>query len=102
MVIGKTEVYMTNKFIRSAQSTCYNQRVVVRKGDKINVGDLLIDGETGFDFEKRGVRGIGYALRNITPEQHLAMCRRTREQFDKMISFDMETEVIKVFMDNLL
>jgi DNA-directed RNA polymerase subunit beta len=44
LVSGKTEVYLTNKFSRSAQSTCYNQRVVVRKGDKVKKGDLLIDG----------------------------------------------------------
>ncbi|MEO8581338.1 MAG: DNA-directed RNA polymerase subunit beta [Patescibacteria group bacterium] len=44
LVVGKTEVYLTNKFMRSAQSTCYNQRITVRKGDKINKGDLLIDG----------------------------------------------------------
>ncbi len=44
MVVGKTEVYLTNKFMRSAQSTCYNQRVVVRLGQKVKKGDLLIDG----------------------------------------------------------
>jgi len=44
LVIGKTEIYLTNKFVRSAQSTCYNQRVLVKKGDKIKRGDLLIDG----------------------------------------------------------
>lgn len=43
-IIGNTEVYETQKFIRSAQSTAYTQRVMVQKGQKIQKGDLLIDG----------------------------------------------------------
>jgi len=41
---GKIETYLTTKFKRTAHSTCYNQKVVVKKGDKIKVGDLLADG----------------------------------------------------------
>ncbi len=42
---GKTETYNVVKFRRtSPYGTCYNQRVVVTLGDKVNKGDLLIDG----------------------------------------------------------
>jgi DNA-directed RNA polymerase subunit beta len=37
-------VYHISKFGRTANSTCYNQKPVVKTGDKIKVGDLLIDG----------------------------------------------------------
>lgn len=37
-------IYHTTKFYRTANSTCYNQKPVVRVGDKVKVGDLLIDG----------------------------------------------------------
>lgn len=41
---GKEEVYHLTKFKRSSHSTCYNQRVVVKPGDKVKKGDLLADG----------------------------------------------------------
>jgi len=41
---GKTETYYIQKFIRSAQSTCYSQSPLVSVGDQIKSGDLLIDG----------------------------------------------------------
>jgi len=41
---GKTETYFTTKFKKTSHSTCYNQRVLVKKGDKIKKGDLLVDG----------------------------------------------------------
>ena len=41
---GQMLTYHIKKFIRSAQSTCYSQRPVVEVGQKIEVGDLLIDG----------------------------------------------------------
>lgn len=39
-----TETYLIQKFVRSAQSTCYSQTPVVKVGDSIKVGDLIIDG----------------------------------------------------------
>jgi len=36
--------YSVEKFKRSAQSTCYNQRVVVTTGQKLTAGDVVIDG----------------------------------------------------------
>ncbi|MFH1244128.1 MAG: DNA-directed RNA polymerase subunit beta [bacterium] len=41
---GNRETYTLIKFHRTANSTCYNQKPVVKVGDKIKVGDLLIDG----------------------------------------------------------
>jgi len=42
---GKTETYYLIKFERtSPYGTCYNQKAVVKVGDVVNEGDLLIDG----------------------------------------------------------
>lgn len=41
---GNKEVYSLMKFKRTAHSTCYNQSVVVKAGDKVAEGDLLADG----------------------------------------------------------
>lgn len=48
---GKRVIYGVNKFVRTAQSTCYNQKVLVNQGDKIKKGDLLIDGPAAQDGE---------------------------------------------------
>jgi len=41
---GKTETYHLSKFRRTARSTCYNQRAVVKPGQKVSKGSLLADG----------------------------------------------------------
>jgi len=42
---GKTETYFLSKFNRtSPYGTCYNQKVLVNLGDKVDKGDILIDG----------------------------------------------------------
>ncbi len=41
---GDTTSYTLQKFMRSAQSTCYNQRVMVTTGDKVKAGTVLIEG----------------------------------------------------------
>jgi DNA-directed RNA polymerase subunit beta len=41
---GKKEVYHLTKFKRTANSTCYNQAVMVTPGQKVQEGDLLADG----------------------------------------------------------
>ena len=41
---GNQEIYTTVKFNRTAQGTCYSQRVLVKKGQKVKKGDLIIDG----------------------------------------------------------
>ena len=41
---GKRAVFYLTKFRRTAQSTCYNQKVVVVLGQKVAKGDLLADG----------------------------------------------------------
>ncbi len=38
------DIYKLMKFQRSNQSTCVNQRPLVRVGDKINAGDIVADG----------------------------------------------------------
>ncbi|OGM20076.1 DNA-directed RNA polymerase subunit beta [Candidatus Woesebacteria bacterium RIFCSPHIGHO2_01_FULL_38_9] len=41
---GKKLVYYLTKFKRTANSTCYNQQIVVAVGQKVKKGDLLADG----------------------------------------------------------
>ncbi|MBP7768284.1 DNA-directed RNA polymerase subunit beta [Candidatus Woesebacteria bacterium] len=43
-VEASTEVYPVSKFIRTSQSTCYSQRPIVKVGQKVSVGTVLIDG----------------------------------------------------------
>ncbi|MGO8992037.1 MAG: DNA-directed RNA polymerase subunit beta, partial [Polyangiaceae bacterium] len=38
------DIYSMTKFQRSNQSTCYNQKPIVRAGEKVKVGDVLGDG----------------------------------------------------------
>ncbi len=56
---GKTESYLLTKFKRTANSTCYNQRAVVKVGQKVQKGDLLADGPS----MQNGELGLG---RNLT------------------------------------
>jgi len=41
---GDVEIYSLTKFRRSNQSTCINQRPLVRIGDQVDVGDIIADG----------------------------------------------------------
>jgi len=41
---GEEDVYELLKFVRSNQSTCINNRVIVNKGDRVEVGDVIADG----------------------------------------------------------
>ena len=41
---GSVDIYRLLKFKRSNQSTCINQRPIVRKGEKVNKGTVLADG----------------------------------------------------------
>lgn len=41
---GQSYNYTVEKFKRSAQSTCYNQHVVVKTGDRVNKGQVIVDG----------------------------------------------------------
>ncbi|SDY24683.1 DNA-directed RNA polymerase subunit beta [Salimicrobium album] len=43
-VEGDLDKYRLQKFIRSNQGSCYNQRPIVSKGDRVNKGEILADG----------------------------------------------------------
>ncbi|MFC7372666.1 DNA-directed RNA polymerase subunit beta [Fictibacillus iocasae] len=43
-VRGDLDKYNLLKFIRSNQGTCYNQRPIVSKGDRVTKGEILADG----------------------------------------------------------
>ena len=48
---GQEDTYAVSKFSRSAQSTCYNQRVMVKSGDKVKKNQVLIEGPASEDGE---------------------------------------------------
>jgi DNA-directed RNA polymerase subunit beta len=41
---GEMDEYFLQKFVRSNQSNCYNQRPIVFKGDRVEEGDVIADG----------------------------------------------------------
>jgi DNA-directed RNA polymerase subunit beta len=41
---GTKEIYAIEKFFRTSQSTCYSQKPVVKAGQAVKAGDVLIDG----------------------------------------------------------
>ena len=41
---GNVDVYELQKFVRSNQSNCYNQRPIVLKGEHVEAGDVIADG----------------------------------------------------------
>ncbi len=43
-VQGNIDIYKLAKYQRSNQGTCYNQRPIVTKGNRIDAGDILADG----------------------------------------------------------
>ncbi|GGK21441.1 DNA-directed RNA polymerase subunit beta [Caldalkalibacillus thermarum] len=43
-VKGELDKYKLLKFVRSNQGTCYNQRPIVREGDRVEKGDIIADG----------------------------------------------------------
>lgn len=43
-VDGELDKYRLQKFVRSNQGTCYNQRPIVKKGEVVEAGDILADG----------------------------------------------------------
>ncbi|MFC2949283.1 DNA-directed RNA polymerase subunit beta [Virgibacillus sediminis] len=50
-VEGDTDKYTLQKFIRSNQGTCYNQRPIVSEGDRVTKGEVLADGPSMQDGE---------------------------------------------------
>jgi len=50
-VEGDVDVYRLEKFIRSNQGTCYNQRPIIKEGDRVAKGEILADGPSMEDGE---------------------------------------------------
>ena len=46
---GEEQTFQLRKYERSNQSTCIDQRPVVRKGDRIKPGDIIADSSSTFD-----------------------------------------------------
>lgn len=45
------ETYTISKFVRTSQSTCYSQRPIVKVGQKIKTGEVIIDGPSAENGE---------------------------------------------------
>lgn len=43
-VMGDTDTYRLQKYVRSNQGTCYNQQPIVQQGDRVEKGTVLADG----------------------------------------------------------
>ncbi|GAB3069493.1 DNA-directed RNA polymerase subunit beta [Virgibacillus ainsalahensis] len=50
-VQGDVDQYSLQKYIRSNQGTCYNQRPIVSEGDRVTKGEVLADGPSMEDGE---------------------------------------------------
>jgi DNA-directed RNA polymerase subunit beta len=48
---GETKTYRLTKFARSNQGTCINQRPLVSTGDRVERGDVLVDGPSTYEGE---------------------------------------------------
>ncbi|WP_027216518.1 DNA-directed RNA polymerase subunit beta [Butyrivibrio fibrisolvens] len=48
---GEKEEYHLTKFMRTNQSTCYNQRPIVDKGEHVETGQVIADGPSTFHGE---------------------------------------------------
>ena len=50
-VEGANEVYRIEKFVRTSQSTSYSQRPIVKLGQKVKAGEVIIDGPSAENGE---------------------------------------------------
>ncbi len=41
---GNKRLYVLGKFVRSNQGSCFNQKIIVKKGDKVKAGQVIADG----------------------------------------------------------
>lgn len=48
---GQKETYNIEKFSRSAQSTCYNQKVIANTGERVKKGQVLVEGPASQEGE---------------------------------------------------
>src|SRR3954471_39608 len=52
---AKPDIYNLTKFQRSNQNTCFNQKPIIQRGDKVHVGDVIADGPAA----ERGELALG-------------------------------------------
>src|SRR5699024_12429500 len=45
-VSGDLDTYSLQKYIRSNQGACYNQRPIIKEGDHVTKGEILADGHS--------------------------------------------------------
>lgn len=62
---GGTEIYHLTKFRRTSHSTCYNQKVLVKPGQKVKSGQLIIDGPASDNGELALGRNMVIAYASI-------------------------------------
>ena len=77
-------------------------RPVIYKGSQYKgklAGELLVDGKTGFDFEKGN---IVQRIQRLTDKRYHKMCMNTYKKFVEKVNFEQEAEDIKQFLKDLI
>jgi DNA-directed RNA polymerase subunit beta len=95
---GSEETYLLTKFKRSSQSTCYNQRAFVKVGDRVKVGDTIIDGPACHEGELSLGQNllIGYAsFEGLGYEDAIAISDRVVKE-DLLTSIHIEEHTCTV------
>lgn len=77
--------------------------LIVRKSQyKGKLGEvLMIDGQTCFDIDKRGIDGVVKSIKELDSEEYLKMCEKMYNTAKSNCDFDKEEEKIKTFLSNL-
>lgn len=60
------------------------------------------DGVTCLDLDRHSVDEVMERVRTITPDEHAAMCRAIRLQFDELVDFDAEAQRVGAFLEQSL
>ena len=62
---ARTDLYRLIKFKRSNQGTCVNQRPIVRKGDRVEKGDVIADGPATSERRNRARQERAHRLYDL-------------------------------------
>ncbi len=96
---SKSTTYETTKFNRSNQKTNYNQRVVVKSGDKVKKGDILFEGPAFVGGELAlgtNIRAAYTVMKGLEFEDGIVLS-------DRVVKDDLLTSVhIEVYKCDLL
>jgi DNA-directed RNA polymerase subunit beta len=99
----KNRVYNLQKFVKSNNETCYNQRVRVDVGQKVKKGDLLADGPSTEEGEISLGRNLTVAYMSwegLSYEDAIVLSERVRKE-DLLSSIHISEHTIRVLETKL-